>query len=235
MSKVAIAATAAALLLGTAPMALADGGEIQNWSGTYIGANAMWGQMGTDMVSTTKLGPWPDLAAGQRITYDMDGFAFGAQLGVNWQAGHWVYGLELSGDVAEISGSKKSALGELDDQYESTLRNLAMLNARIGYAWGRYLPYVKFGVAGGNERIEVVDTTVTLGAGRDQIWRSGYTFGGGLEFAWRGNWSLALEYDYTRMGNQPLNLSDGNADYKLNDAAQNLNAVAVKVNYRFGS
>ena len=233
MSKVAIAATAAALLLGTAPMALADGGEVQNWSGTYVGANAMWGQMGTDMAVTSLAGPWPDLGVGQRIAYDMDGFGFGAQLGVNWQAGHWVYGLELSGDVTDISGSKGTTL---DDKFESTLRNLAMLNARMGYACGRYLPYVKFGVAGGNERIEVTDDGApSTGAGRDQIWRSGYTFGGGLEFAWRGSWSLALEYDYTRLGNQPLNLSDTTGTYKFNDAAQNLNAVAVKVNYRFGS
>ncbi|MBP6013288.1 MAG: porin family protein [Alphaproteobacteria bacterium] len=234
MSKVAIAATAAALLLGTAPMAFADG-EIQNWSGTYVGAHGMWGQMGTDMAGTTNIGPWPDIFPGQRLDYDMDGFGFGAQLGVNWQAGHWVYGLELSGAVTEISGGKKSTLGELDDQYDSTLRNLAMLNARVGYAWRRFLPYVKFGVAGGNERIEVLDTLIPTGAARDQIWRSGYTFGGGLEYAWRGNWSLALEYDYTRFGNQPLNLSDTTATYKLDDAAQNLNAVSVKINYRFGS
>lgn len=106
----------------------------------------------------------------------------------------------------------------------------------MGYAWGRYLPYVKFGVAGGNERIEATDVGAPFtGAGRDQIWRSGYTFGGGLEFAWRGNWSLALEYDYTRMGNQPLNLSDTTSKYKFNDAAQNLNMVSAKINYRFGS
>lgn len=61
-----------------------------NWSGFYIGGTAGYanGDHSSDDVAGAFLG-YPDLANGQS-----HGFAGGGTLGVNWQAGSLVYGLE---------------------------------------------------------------------------------------------------------------------------------------------
>ena len=69
-----------------------------SWTGFYVGANVGY-----------TWGPW-DLSASQIIfdpstTHDakVNGALGGVQLGYNWQAGSWVYGLE--GDI-QITGAK---------------------------------------------------------------------------------------------------------------------------------
>ena len=216
-----------------------------NWAGFYLGGHIGGGWSTTNLTNTVSGGAvgWPDLAPGQSIGYRQTGIVGGGHIGINFQNGSWVYGLELSASGANINGDATTVPGPPfsagDDVFSSKIRALLLATGRLGYAWDRTLLYAKGGYAGASIRTSVADTIcpaflpVNCGSGSDSNWRSGFTVGTGLEYALANNWIAGFEYDYFRLGSGSVNLGDVNAAYIFNDAARNVHLLLGRVSYKF--
>ena len=73
---------------------------VTNWNGFYIGGHAGYGWGDADY-RFNNVG-WYNLTAGDRTSHDMSGLMAGGQIGFNWQAGRYVYGLEVAGTWSDV-------------------------------------------------------------------------------------------------------------------------------------
>ena len=99
------------------------------------------------------------------------------------------------------------------------------MRGRLGYAGGRFMPFVTGGAAIGNIQ---ATTPAFIGASSSQV---GWTIGAGLEFAIAGNWTAKAEYLYVDLGKFNCGLSCG--VLPTNNVSFTTNLVRAGVNYRF--
>jgi outer membrane immunogenic protein len=231
--KVVIGALAALGFVGTGALA-ADlpakapiykapaSAPVVNWTGLYVGGHV--GGVWTDA-------EWADPPGVFRSVFeDGSGFLGGAQLGYNWQAGNWVFGLQ--GDVSWTSiDPKTNGVDFPAAVYNYRTDMLATVTGRIGYAWNNVLVYGKGGVAFAHNKFDVVNGTVHLTADETQ---SGWTAGGGAEFRFAPNWSVFAEYNYVDLGTKRIPLTDPVIGPNPADFSQDLHNVKLGLNFKFG-
>jgi outer membrane immunogenic protein len=167
---------------------------VWSWSGCYLGGHAggLWATQ-KDWIVRTPGGDFFGQSLGQ---HDEHSWVGGAQAGCDYQfAGGFVIGVQ--GDYAwtNAEGSHDSAR-EIGVAYHSKVRSLASVTGRVGYAWGRFLGYVRGG--GAWERDDYWATTIILGtAYTARETRSGGTVGVGGEYAFTNLLSGFIEYNFT--------------------------------------
>lgn len=161
MKRVAFATLLSATLVGTAAQA-ADSlpaykapplavPAAYNWSGIYIGAGIgnVWSQTHRFMPNLPLVGVPPTTfgANSSDIIYNL-------HLGVQWQWGNWVFGLEgtWNGASNDMRQSVSVSPPEPFTQLSATMMvtNLVTIGPRIGYAWDRFMVYATGGYAGAN-------------------------------------------------------------------------------------
>ncbi|SPP97086.1 outer membrane protein [Bradyrhizobium vignae] len=177
-----------------------------DWSGVYVGLHAGYGGGMNDW-----LGSFPP------FNYATGGALAGAQIGINKQIASFVFGLELDGSWANISGSETNSpytasAFTLVGTGRSRIEALATAAGRLGLAADHWLVYAKGGFAGAWER-HAFTAAGDLGFGPVGAstsageYRWGTMAGFGAEFAPTGNWSLKADYDYLRFGTASPTLS----------------------------
>ena len=133
--------------------------------------------------------------------HDADGWLGGVQAGCDYQfAGGVVIGIQ--GDYAwtDAKGSNVNLVAPfITDQ--TRVKSLATVTGRIGYAWERFLGYVKGG--GAWERDEYAITTATSVDAAAET-RRGWTIGVGGEYAFTNSLSGFAEYNYYDFGSRDL-------------------------------
>jgi outer membrane immunogenic protein len=151
-----------------------------NWTGFYVGLNGggSWG--GSD---------WN----GYAVSNSPKGGLIGVTAGYNWQgAGSpWVFGLEGDVDWAFVDDSVVCSFGincQTKNNWFGTVRG------RVGYAFGRVMPYVTGGLAFGD-----IEANVTAFPGVSDT-NVGWTLGGGVEGSIFANWTGKIEYLYADLG-----------------------------------
>jgi outer membrane immunogenic protein len=217
-------AFAAAVLLAPG-QAKADGpGKISppySWSGLYIGGHAgyAWGN-----VSVLDLG-----LTAQAFAFQPDGVLGGGHIGFQQQWGRWVGGFELSlsggrlqDDVFSTAVQTSVLLSgdivtkEDKDDLQARIDGLFLGTARVGYAWDRWLGYVKGGYASAEIKSafhlsamatvvgavtldpgEVVFAGDSKGGSRER--HHGWTIGAGLESLLAPNVIFGVEYSYINL------------------------------------
>ncbi|QRG07450.1 porin family protein [Xanthobacter dioxanivorans] len=173
-----ISGPAAAADLARAPVAKAPVAipvPVFSWTGFYIGGNAGydWGS-GQDALAVAGVDP--------------KGWLAGGQVGYNYQfSNNIVAGVEADVQGGDISGGTPAV--------SSTLDVFGTVRARLGYAFGRVLPYVTGGLAWGNNSIDFA------GLGQSQT-LTGWTAGAGIEYALTDHWTAKTEYLYTDFGSK---------------------------------
>ena len=152
MKKIAFAA--ALLALGTVSASAADLAArpytkappmiaaVYDWSGFYIGANGGWGTS-RNCWTNTAVGGVPFAPASEGC-HDSDGGTIGGQIGYNWQAGAWVFGLEAQGDWAD-SRFERDPVAASGQPLQG--RRTRPVHRPVGYAANNVLFYVKGGAA----------------------------------------------------------------------------------------
>jgi len=186
------------------------------WTGFYLGGHVggAWG----DQTVTTVLDN-PLLPAGAQWKSNAHGVLAGGQVGVNYQAGAWVVGVE--GDLSWADADSSATIPTLvpGTSLNTTINTnfLATLAGRLGYAWNAVLLYGKGGIAWTNASYTAQILTAGAATAASTITsddRRGWTAGGGVEFAFAGDWSGKVEYDYYDFGtkqfffNLPGNLTN---------------------------
>lgn len=223
-SEITATVAAAALMAFTAQASLAADPTIDvvatghDWTGAYVGVNAGYGFGYQEQYDDS------DFDSGNQ---DIDGFIGGAQIGANYQADSFVFGVEADLQFANIEGDFESNKDWGCGPQEECSTNVDWFGTgrlRLGYAIGNFLPYVTGGLAFGSVESEI------KGGGSD--WhvddtQVGWTIGGGLEAALSDHLTGRVEYLYVDLGE-----TEGTGVYDFS-ASANFNVVRVGVNYAF--
>jgi outer membrane immunogenic protein len=181
------------------------------WTGFYIGGNLgyEWGSaQWTGGAGNFKNAP--------------NGFIGGGTFGYNYQTGDWVWGVE--GDIDYVN-AKNTANNAFCSSCTFKDTWLGTFRGRIGYSFGRWMPYFTAGGAWGN-------IYMASSGGSATNTNAGWTAGTGVEYALTDHWSTKLEYLYVDLGDAKC----GSAACVLPaDATIHFtsNILRLGVNYRF--
>jgi outer membrane immunogenic protein len=192
-----------------------------DWSGFYIGINGGWGQ------SSTRY-DWANFLV---RSDDASGGTVGGQIGYNWQAGSWVFGLEAQGNWADLS---RTYVDPFDPRWSvgTTVDALGLFTGRVGYAANNVLFYVKGGAAVASNSYWAALNNVDFINVSNTRW--GAAVGAGLEWGFAPNWSFGVEYNHLFLGDTDYNWANANWRYTNVGIRQDIDLVTARINYRFG-
>src|SRR5258705_9598498 len=245
-----IAFAAAALVMGSMSASAADLAarpytkapppvvSIYNWGGFYIGGHIGGASTNQEWVNTANTTGFGDLSPGQGFRQRGTGVFGGGQVGYNWQASNFVFGLEGTVSGLDTRGSVLNTVfgAGLDDRFSWRADWMATITGRAGIAVNNNLFYVKGGYAGVNNRLSVSDTLpVFTGSGSQTAWHNGWTVGAGWEYGITANWIVRLEYDYSQFERKSYQLA-GTAvgTYAFDVKPRDIQSAVVRLSYKFG-
>jgi opacity protein-like surface antigen len=228
-----------------------------NWTGFYVGGFLGMAAGKTDIWFVGD-------PAGAGTNPRVLGALGGGQVGYNYQVNQWVFGAEGDIGAANLHGAKTCGIPNGRDangvqvafapaylNCQNVVNWMATAAARVGYAWGRTLFYVKAGGAWADDNVNVtcifgpnnglVTPFGVLGPCRNQLGavtngfgtsgrRAGLMLGYGTEFDLGKNWSAKAEYDYIDFGTRTALANDGVTTLRDSGA---ISQVKIGVNYRF--
>ncbi|MBV9531862.1 MAG: carbohydrate porin [Bradyrhizobium sp.] len=190
-----------------------------DWSGFYVGGHFGYG----DASFGPGTNPMP--LQGVFFPHTPTGLIGGFQMGYNREfANRVVVGVEA--DASFTSPEDQAALTPAP--FTTTLDYIGALRGRVGYAFGRWMPYVTGGFAWGHTHADFNDGDGAM-IGHYQ---AGWIAGLGVEFAVSGNWTAKLEYGYVGLSHQTYDFS-GFA-LPLVDVDPRVHLARLGLNYRFG-
>jgi outer membrane immunogenic protein len=131
---------------------------------------------------------------GASTSVSANGGVVGGTLGVNFQTGAFVFGVEGDFDYSGINSSTVAAICGTTGNCQTGNTWLSTIRGRFGFAADRVLFYGTAGGVFGNEQITNAGITDT----KTQV---GWTAGVGVEAAFADNWTAKIEYLYANLGN----------------------------------
>ena len=205
-----------------------------SWTGCYVGGNVGGVWVEKDFTVLSPDGPFFNGS----FSANASSVAGGLQGGCNYQfAGGWVVGIQGDYDWTDAHLGNGAFFANFADSF--TVKSVASVTGRIGYAWDRILGYVKGGVAW--ERDDITFAFFPTGAiATVSDTRSGGTVGVGVEYAFT-NWITGfVEYDYYHFGTSSDNFVCGpiacfgrTFGFPV-DIKETKNVFKVGVNFLFG-
>ena len=207
---------------------------IFSWTGCYVGGNVGGVWVNKDYALSSVGTPFGGVTFATPVglgTHEANSWLGGVQAGCNYQVGGWVFGVQGDYDWTNAKGSHVDpfALTTLT----SNTKSLASVTGRVGYAWGRFLGYVKGGGAWERDEYTWYATGVPSAALTASETRSGWTVGIGGEYAFTDWLSGFAEYDYYGFGTRTISFVA--APVALNvDIKEYKNVFKVGLNVRFG-
>lgn len=232
--------TLAADLPEEAPALPPPAPERFDWTGFYLG-----GHLGGAWVEENRsidLDGWNGF--GLRTNIDSKTlFVGGGQVGYNFQADSFVFGVEA--DITYLGYSSgafdppPSIAGDTRQEVEADW--LGTLRARLGYAFNSTLLYATGGLAFSDLEYSVRDSSTappgvgTLsGSSLTKDSDFGWTLGGGAEFAFTENWTVKGEYLYVHFdGKRPCGVSGGGGTFCFRFDDTKMHLFRIGVNYIF--
>jgi outer membrane immunogenic protein len=189
-----------------------------SWTGFYVGVNGGYG-FGRSS--------WSDQTVGADSgRFNTHGALLGGQLGYNWQLGSVVFGIETDADWTNLTGSGVGGVCLADGGGACQTKQdwFGTTRGRIGYAFGRWLPYVTGGAAYGDiKALQLNGTSATT--------KLGWTAGAGLEYSIDRNWSAKVEYLHLDLGTAGFFSAANGVSALLAPAKDNL--VRAGINYHW--
>jgi outer membrane immunogenic protein len=204
---------------------------VYSWTGCYIGGNG--GGMWVRKSWTTFQ---PTLGSVDDGGHDANGWLIGGQVGCNYQTGNWVFGVQADYDWADATGTSND-LFFVDLTDRSRVRSLGSATARGGYAWDRFLGYVKGGVAWERDNYDTFRTATLQPFSTASSTRTGLTVGIGGEYAFTDFLTAFIEYDYYAFGTRTETftlLVPSINPLRNTDIRENKSVVKVGFNWKFG-
>jgi len=210
---------------------------VYNWAGFYVGGHiggSSTNQIWTNTANTTQFG---DLRPGQGFSQHGAGVFGGGQIGYNWQASNYVFGLEGTVSGMDNSGTvSNTVFGPRNDVYSWRTNFMTTITGRAGFAVNNNLFYVKGGYAGVSSHLAVSDVFPPLGrSGSDTRWHNGWTVGAGWEYGITQNWIVGLEYDYAAFQTQAYQLGTNFGVYSFDSKPRDIQSAVARVSYKFNA
>lgn len=201
----------------------------KSWGGMYIGASLGYGSGDTE--TTYFQG---DDNHGGAVALHPDGVAFGANVGYNWQRGHYVFGVEGELGYIDLSDSGTAAW---DGHYmKSEVGSFwGSARARVGYAVDRVMVYGTGGIAFMNFDEHGLGDQADGGQdswNTDTKW--GWVLGVGAEYAFTPRLSGRAEYLHMDFGTSGGSMMDGGDDYHTWTWDNQVDLFRIGLNYKLG-
>ena len=196
-----------------------------SWTGCYVGGNigGVW--------ATTN---WTVAANGQAITnQNISSFLGGGQVGCNYQISTFVFGVQGDYDWtnANTATADMAAVALTD---HTNIKSLASVTGRVGYAWDRFLGYVK---GGGAWEKETYSTTVNVTGATFSTaseTRTGWTIGVGGEYGFTDWLTGFAEYDYYGFGTTTNTFTTIVPSTQLANIKETQSVAKAGFNFKFG-
>jgi outer membrane immunogenic protein len=158
------------------------------------------------------------------------GFVGGGQLGCDYQAGLFVFGIQGMASAADIRGSAIQPLTGVTSNFHVPW--VETLTARVGFTvQPMTLVYLKGGGAWVRDDITTLVAANPNATGN--VTSSGWTVGGGVEFLFFQSWSAFAEYNYHSFSNTSLTLVPPAGAAIAINFNHNVQTLLVGLNYRF--
>ena len=170
------------------PRPYADAAGDVNWGGGYGGLLGGYG----DVTTHTRT---PGFA---RTTGGGDGGLGGIYAGSNFMFGHYMIGFDGSTSFSDFTGTGRLPVSPDPVTYRNYIQ--ADIRARVGYAFGNFLPFAAAGFA--FARSEQIDTVT--GSQRGRVATDALTVGGGLDYRLSQRVSLRIEDLYEFDSNRKI-------------------------------
>ena len=170
---------------------------------------------------TNKLAPASPLLQGAPTAGSADSFLNVPKVGLNYQSGPFVVGVE--GDVRRRGVDFIGAYGLDLSNFRNEQGWIGTLRPRAGVAVENWLFYGTGGIAYGTGEDNRFTTTAP---------RTGWTVGGGVEYASGKQWSLGLEYLYADFGKSSQSRTSFSTPGSPNEDHSQI--LRGRLNYRFG-
>lgn len=194
-----------------------------DWSGFYFGGHVGYGM-------SEMRGTYDEVGDHGGLDIPVRGLLGGAQAGYNWQFGRSVYGVEIDGTWADLTGSRVDRDGDTQ-RFRTSF--LGSARVRAGLAIENMLLYSTFGLGYSRAKFTVTGSD-TPSPAEQSLNRWGYVTGFGAEWAIAPHWSVRGEYLYYGFNHRvdtPTLTNDSDArDYVKHDGTH---VARIAVNYRF--
>jgi outer membrane immunogenic protein len=160
-----------------------------SWTGCYIGGNAggLWAKK-----------DWTNVAGPAESSASVSNWLAGGQAGCNYQVSTWVFGIQGDYDWTNASATANDTFFVATTD-QTKIKSLASVTGRVGYAWDRFLGYVKGGGAWESDEYSITSPAVLASATASET-RTGWTIGVGGEYAFTDWLTGFAEYNYYDFG-----------------------------------
>lgn len=204
-----------------------------NWTGFYVGVHGGYGWGNVDSTSLYWSGGVIPVPPPNHDSFDDDGGILGGQVGYNYQLRNdVVLGIEGALSWMDMKGQFTFGPGAGGPGTAGGSADMAAtVRGRIGYAFGRFLPYVAGGLAYEHTK-SFIDIPGTTNA-RDNADAWGWTIGAGVEYALTNHISLRAEYLHEDFGAAKTRLAYPGGSYLAVSAKSTQDIGLVGINYRF--
>jgi outer membrane immunogenic protein len=208
---------------------------IFSWTGCYVGGHGGGVWVHKDYALSSIGTPFGGVAFTSPVSlngHDANSWIAGVQGGCDYQVGGWVFGVQ--GDYAwmNANGSHVDPIVALTT-LTSSAKSLASVTGRVGYAWDRFLGYVKGGGAWEKDDYTWFVTAAPGAILTASETRGGWTVGIGAEYAFTDWLSGFAEYDYYNFGTRTVSFLVGPVAFNQ-DIKEYKNVFKVGLNIRFG-
>jgi len=225
-----------------------ESAQVWSWTGFYVGAHAGGAFGSSDWRSATgALANFSDV--GFPGKGNGEGLLGGGQVGVNYQLGSWVTGLEIAAAAADVDGyapcarhselrnvSGKDQIVQMSYTCHDRITSIGTISGRLGHTFGNLLVYGKAGAAWATEANDArIWQDPYSNWYRQSGTRWGWMGGAGLEYAFSPNLSAFVEYNHLDFGSRDSSFVDQFSQVSTVGIRQQMDLVKMGVNYRLGS
>jgi len=209
MRRFLLAAVLMTVLLFATTAAAEDYNQVRShkpysWTGFYFGFQ------GSYMKGTSD---WLPEGSAQHLKNDTEGGMGGFYIGYMYQTPvKLVVGIEAETNYGRLSSS--SSCPNPAYACHTDINWIASMHGRLGYALGRFMPYVTIGwaYAGADTYVTYLPTGEEYGSTNAYL---GWTPGVGFEFAVTNNFLIRGEYAYYDFGRRSATIQGDEADIRL--------------------
>jgi outer membrane immunogenic protein len=201
---------------------------VVSWTGCYIGVNAGGGYTEKDFRDPFAPAPFDDVGS-----HHGTGAVGGGQVGCDYQAGMFVFGVQGMFDGTSIKGNHTF---DFETDFTSQVKWFGTATARLGVTVKpNVLLYVKGGGAWVRDNFRLSDSATGITIAESNPTRNGWIAGFGGEVLTQDGWSMFMEYNYMGFDTKRTTFTDPTtlASFDL-DVRQNVQTVTLGINYRFG-
>jgi len=199
---------------------------VYNWTGFYLGINGGFGTGNSN---------WSDGPVGTTGSFPISGYVVGGTVGVNYQIGQYVFGIEGDGDWTNLHGNSGSTCGAISAVVlppvgcQTQSEWLATVRGRVGYAFNNILLFGTAGAAFGNIQTGLIPPSTF-----DSTTEAGWAIGAGIEVAFAPNWTAKAEYLFVDLPNATCTTAGNCGGAAGSIVSFNESIVRAGVNFKFG-